>query len=677
LFHNNPSADNIINNLCSVFKNLNHNIYLLSFNYSLNLAESDILLNQQIYNLFKLNNIKVFLINITNVQDMLKFFDTLDLVICMRYHSVMFSIIKNKRFISLYVSHKIQSLLKDYNNKYNYELPTPEQSELPTDLNINKLSILIKTALKDTSPISNLNFKNFDNFKIFDNKKKLNILIKFDIDSFENVLLNCRRTITHYLDINDFDTLLFRKGKLPIGEHNPIDVARLLTYSITKYIQNPYIWGLSTNLIKNDFCLFEAIDYIWKDMKNPNNISNVIENYYPTVNCNRQIFINMDFIFQNNFANYHRSGWAYALGGLMNIDGPRFRRQPKLLLDTYVDRSFHWGVDTLTEIGLLPYKKAWAGIIHHTFDESHSTFNCVELFKNKIFLESLKTCKCLIILTSYLAVQIQKYLFINGFKTIPVKVIYHPMEFVSNLFTIDKFKKNNNKKIIQIGAWLRNPYSIYELPLYKNWKNPLNISKYALKGKDMEQYFAPPDLNNNLQNLLYVNDTINRDGISRDGISRDNISRDNISRDVISRDGISRDSISKDNFNKINKYMKGLYNSIIEKNNSVSMIEKLNNSDYDDLLSENIVFLDLVDCSAVNTVLEILVRNTPLLVNRHPAIEEILGKNYPGFYCNLVDAAFMLADIRKITDITNYIKKLDKTKYTLDYFVNSIQIALA
>ena len=105
----------------------------------------------------------------------------------------------------------------------------------------------------------------------------------------------------------------------------------------------------------------------------------------------------------------------------------------------------------------------------------------------------------------------------------------------------------------------------------------------------------------------------------------------------------------------------------------MDIIEKLNNDEYDQLLSENIVFLDLVDCSAVNTVLEILVRNTPLIVNRHPAVEEILGESYPGFYENLSEAALLLSDINKITDMYNYLEKLDKKRYTLDHFVNEVQ----
>jgi hypothetical protein len=65
---------------------------------------------------------------------------------------------------------------------------------------------------------------------------------------------------------------------------------------------------------------------------------------------------------------------------------------------------------------------------------------------------------------------------------------------------------------------------------------------------------------------------------------------------------------------------------------NIEIIETLENSDYDTLLSENIVCIYLVDASTVNTVLECIVRNTPIIINRHPAVVELLGNDYPLFY---------------------------------------------
>jgi hypothetical protein len=59
---------------------------------------------------------------------------------------------------------------------------------------------------------------------------------------------------------------------------------------------------------------------------------------------------------------------------------------------------------------------------------------------------------------------------------------------------------------------------------------------------------------------------------------------------------------------------------------------------YDALLSRSIVFLDLIDASGVTTIVECLIRGTPLLINRIPPIEEYLGKDYPLYFASLDEA---------------------------------------
>jgi hypothetical protein len=67
--------------------------------------------------------------------------------------------------------------------------------------------------------------------------------------------------------------------------------------------------------------------------------------------------------------------------------------------------------------------------------------------------------------------------------------------------------------------------------------------------------------------------------------------------------------------------------------------DRLSGDEYDDLLSRSIVFLDLIDASGVTTVVECLVRGTPLLVNRIQPVEEYLGSDYPFYFDSLEEAA--------------------------------------
>jgi len=104
--------------------------------------------------------------------------------------------------------------------------------------------------------------------------------------------------------------------------------------------------------------------------------------------------------------------------------------------------------------------------------------------------------------------------------------------------------------------------------------------------------------------------------------------------------------------------------------NRVSIIDTLDDNLFDDILTKNIVFLDLVDASVVNTIIECVVRSTPIIINKIPPTIEILGEDYPLFYEN-VDDIILTDDL--IIKTHNYLKNLKTEKYRIDYFFESIQ----
>ena len=125
-----------------------------------------------------------------------------------------------------------------------------------------------------------------------------------------------------------------------------------------------------------------------------------------------------------------------------------------------------------------------------------------------------------------------------------------------------------------------------------------------------------------------------------------------------------------------NKFCVGMHEALARRQAEVEVIERLSNDEYDALLSQNVVFLNLVDCSAVNTVLECLVRATPLVVNRHPALEEVLGASYPGFYGDLHEAARMLESPERVSAMHTHLARADKSRFSLDAFVRGVQDVL-
>ena len=673
-FHNNPQSEELIESIVNALIKLHNKynyiqVHLLSFNYGESPSESDFFINDKVQEkLLALDkNYPVFYPR--NLKDPMQIFNrikTLDVVLCMRYHSVLFSCISNKTIVAMYCTSKVNSVVSDFDANIfdKYKLPTDAKFRpcvIDTNILYDKLANAFANNNKTSVPL--INFLVAKKI-MFDNGKKVNVLIKTNIDTFDNTLFNCKKWLMKYLNIpsSSYESMLKKVNKMYVKNQDYTNVARIICYCITKSIQSPYLWGLAENMKKKDFCLYDAIKYIWEDCKSNEIDADTClgEKYYPVIQSDRRVFVNLDYVFSNDFKNYHRSGWAYVVGGMMNLDAHQLLRTSNVMIDTYIDRSFHWGLETLETVGILPYTKPWIGFIHHTFDILHSSFNCVELFANPLFLQSLSCCKGLIALTDYLAKDLKIALISKGFGNVPVHVIYHPMETVDKMFTFEKFLENKQRKVVQIGAWLRDAYAIYNLDL---WKNKLQLSKCALKGKDMDLYFKPEDFLKDIKKVLYKESSDGEGEICR-------------SNSMCRPTCISGNQVQY-YCNQVNKYCSGLYSVIEQNDKSVTVIDRITNEDYDDMLSNNIVFLKLVDCSAVNTVLECLVRNTVIVINRHPAVEEILGESYPCFYDDLIDATLLLNDIDKIRAAYLHLKKLSKRRYRLDYFMDQLQNIVA
>ncbi|NBP67044.1 MAG: hypothetical protein EBU66_20660, partial [Bacteroidetes bacterium] len=411
---------------------------------------------------------------------------------------------------------------------------------------------LLAIKIKIKVPIINKDFINH----IINTTKYRRIKVTKGFASFDKNLSN----LIQVLEISNEQ--LYKKGPFILPDIDNSTLARIITYYICGNMESECLWGLTQNMNKENFVLFDALNYVYKYSKPEFFI------YYPPLTVKRRCAIDIEPYLSKN----HRAGWKYVVDNLMNF----YKDDADLFVDSYVDRTFHWGYDVNRIDNKIPYVKPWIGFIHHTFAEVND-YNIKTLLQKELFIESLKNCKGIIVLSSYLAHQLIKQI------NVPVFTLTHPTLFVEKqyMFKYSKFVENENRKIIQIGAWMRNPVSIYKLSVHSTHK--LKIKKAILQGNNMNVTF-----------------------------SLDNFSIEDI-----------------DNIGNLE--------------HSVEIINTLTNTNYDILLSENIVFLDLIDCSAVNTVIECVVRNTPLIVNRHHALEEVLGKEYPGFYNTLEQAGLLIS----------------------------------
>lgn len=252
-------------------------------------------------------------------------------------------------------------------------------------------------------------------------------------------------------------------------------------------------------------------------------------------------------------------------------------------------------------------EKPWIGILHYPEFIKDMNFYSDEslpaILKSSTFKQSVKYCKGIITLSNHL----KKYLIdnLNQYNyDIPIYVIYHPTDYDCKLFDLNDFIINKNPKLIQLGFWMRNMNTIYNI----------NTDKYI-------KYWLPGG-----------------------------------------------------------KYWKEMYKIIYDKDItslSSDVIIKLNlcNEEYDNLLSNSICIVDVYNSSANNSVLECIARNTPLLINRHPAIIEYLTKDYPLYYNNIDELNNIINNenfIEKIIETNNFLKNLDKTQFTIDFFCNKV-----
>jgi len=99
------------------------------------------------------------------------------------------------------------------------------------------------------------------------------------------------------------------------------------------------------------------------------------------------------------------------------------------------------------------------------------------------------------------------------------------------------------------------------------------------------------------------------------------------------------------------------------------VIDRLPNDQYDEELSRNVVFVELIDSSANNTIIECIARGTPIILNRHPAAEEYLGADYPLFYDRFEDAGDLFEEDMILAG-HRYLAKLDKSELSIDQFID-------
>ena len=295
----------------------------------------------------------------------------------------------------------------------------------------------------------------------------------------------------------------------------------------------------------------------------------------------------------------HRGGWKYILNNLNDIDF--YNKNSDIYFYDIIESYF-----LFQDIHIIGNK--WAGVIHctPTAPPYLQIVNIQQLFLKEKFMNSLKDCIFILTLSTYVSNYLKEE-FIKYNLDIEVYMIKHPViDQGIPYFSIDKYIKNENKYLIQIGQQLRKMTSIYKVDINKDYKK---LWLLGTKNYEKCKYLFNEE-------IKYLN-------------------------------------WDKIDFNDIFLYYTETF------------------SEYDELLTKNIVFVDLFDAAANNTVIECIIRNTPIIINKIEGVVEYLGEDYPLYFNDLNDVNNLLST-NNLINATNYLKNMNKSDLSIQYFSSKL-----
>lgn len=603
----------VVEGLISVLKNINkkYKIIFYLFNTSGNPDENDLTISEHVAS--HLTNAIVDKKQY-HAKEMLSTIYKLHYAVCIRYHAHVYCIMAKIPFLSISSSRKTKVLMEQSDlGNFQYCLPLNDNGT-PTHFSTIEAKLRLMYSRN--------------------NKKKM-------IETMTKVSSKNRFLLRNTNINNLIDTLLPIETQVK-SVKNLDNAAKLLSKLTVGIPESKYTWGIYDKL-KNNYDMKEMITYLSNEPKQ-----------HTIITSDNTLGLYVDIDEYQSYKNAHRGGWYLAIENIAS-----HARKNGIYCDFYVDKTFHWDKEYYEKRGLIPYTFPWTGFIHHTMDTTYSEYNTAALLKNNAFILSLDHCVALFTLSPSLTATLQ-----NLLPNTKIYTLHHPTVKPTLYFNVYHYKNN----LVHIGSWYRKSFSIYKL-------NVTNFNKFILEGKDMKNIIIPQEMSIKVYTEDDSNISVNDVGDLTLTPCRD--LQTHIINDIL--------KWLKGNYVNIIGYDNGVIyidydkNNVIEKfnhmKNSVVVLDKLSNEHYDKLLSESVVFLDLVDSAAVNTVIECIVRNTPIVINKTPGVLDMLGHNYPLYYDNLDEVPGLL-NKTTIKKAHLYLRKIDKSKYDIDYFCKDLKLKL-
>ena len=579
----------------------NYHLMFIPFNTNNNSFENDTLINTDVVNqILKSTSMTMCDVTVINTQfeeaTILQLFEYVDIVIPMRFHACLLPLYKQIPIFPIFSTRKVKNLLLDINWKHGYEMETDERF-LPIDIDITILKTRFDCLINLPIDMIKQKLQNVTSAFKLDFQKSIKILQNLISNPYDKTIIqNLKSDIKSQFHEKTHDVYSKVQDKFGqviqfIPEVRRDLAVKFVSFLLTGNTNSPYNFGLQSKMFEPGYDYEAEWEWILKEEQQ-------FKQKLPT---NPDGLFNLSYIDQIDRSGAHRHGWQYVFDNIKQMHN----ESSELLMDLYIDRTFHWDAEINRLLDIIPYRTSWTGFIHHTFDTTFSTYNCVELLKSELFLKSLEKCHGLFVLSRHLQNKMTNELAKLNILHVPVFFIAHPTELNVEKFSMQKYVNNTDKKLLHVGGWLRNVYSFYTLEV------PSQFRKVALKGMSMNNYYPHPDFTSK---LAAIDEQSNFVRTLAPCVSTQNIS-------------------SGSNTNS-NNWFRHFYQDILHKLESVFILSHQSNEEYDQLLTENIVYVYLIEPSAVNTLIECVARCTPIIVNKCEAAVEVLGNWYPLYVTN-------------------------------------------
>lgn len=269
--------------------------------------------------------------------------------------------------------------------------------------------------------------------------------------------------------------------------------------------------------------------------------------------------------------------------------------------------------DVYKILNIIPYVKPWIGFIYNNVDTD-------TLFKNIEFIKSLKYCKCIFVFSHSMMIKINHLLDSKQLKII-TQLLYFPILESSFKFNFSKFI--SLKTIANVGT--ENLFSFYKIDFILQNNYFFNFKKTVIEMKKL-------GITNKYSDLSFFNNS----------------------------------------FSDSSKWQTDLTKYITKIINSVKEVDNLKPDNFSNFL----IFWNIENYPE-KLLNECIVRNIPIIINKHPDIIKLLGEKYPLYYENEENIHTILLKFKQISSANKYLIKLNKTRLYNKLSINNFLCTLS